>query len=129
MFAFSGCSREDKAKTEQLVKSADPVVENILDAVSQGSYEKFSKDLNSEMNSKLDEASFKQLNETVKTKIGSYVSKEFWKTQKNGNYTLLLYRAKFDKESSNVIVTVTLDPASQDISIAGFFLNSPNLQK
>lgn len=109
VLAISGCSKTSSAEKEQLSKTADPIVENMLQGLKENNYTKFSQDFNDKMKSSMTEASFKDLAAMLNQKIGTYSSKTLWKTQKDNNFTVLIYKAKFDKESGDVITTVSID--------------------
>ncbi len=56
---------------------ASTLTYNILTAISEGNYQKFSQDLDQTMLNALPEAAFNQLADGLKSKIGDYVSKQF----------------------------------------------------
>ena len=75
------------------------------------------------------EAVFQETNALIKAKIGSYVSKEFWKVQGEGIYTSVYYKAKFSEEPGDVTVNVVFQEISGDIYVAGLWFDSPKLRQ
>ncbi|MGC8937042.1 MAG: DUF3887 domain-containing protein [Candidatus Methanomethylicaceae archaeon] len=71
---------------------ADPITENILIAMNEGNYMKFSKDMDAAMKSAMTETIFQQTVNLIKSKVGNYVSKEFSKAELQGNYTVVYYK-------------------------------------
>lgn len=129
IFNMSGCSKTSPAEKEQLSKAAEPIVENMLQGIKEENYAKFSQDFNGTMKSSMPEAAFKELTAALKQKIGTYNSKNLWKTQKDNNFTVFIYKAKFDKESGDVITTVSIDFTGSKPVVGGLYFNSPNLLK
>lgn len=66
----------------------------------------------------------------LQTKIGDYQSKTFAAaapaTENNVTYTKVIYKAKYTKETGDVLITVVFDEQKK---IAGLFFSSPNLAK
>lgn len=126
---LSGCSGSNQAARQKLAGTADPAVENLMQGLNEGNYEKFSKDFDDTMKKSFSESAFKETDELIKQKIGNYVSKSFWKTQKNGKYTVFFYRCKFDNEPGEVLATISIDLTGSKPLVGGFYLNSAKLLK
>lgn len=128
LLTLTGCTGMSREETEKIKTSAEPITENILIAINEENYEKFSRDFNEDMKKALDESKFKQLTSMLKNKIGTYSSKEFWKVDK-GKLITVFFKAKYDKESGDVIIRSVLSEENDKYKVAGFFLDSPNLRK
>lgn len=126
---FSGCSGASQADKQKLASTANPVVDNLMQGLNEGNFEKFSQDFDDTMKKNFTEAAFKETDDLIKQKIGNYVSKSFWKTQKNGRYTVFFYRCKFDNEPDEVLATISIDLTGSKPLVGGFYLNSPKLLK
>lgn len=126
---LSGCSGTNQAEKQKLISTADPVVENLMQGLNEENYKKFSQDFDDTMKKSLSETAFKATNDLVKQKIGNYVSKSFWKTQKDGKYTVFFYKCKFDNEPGEVLATISIDLTGSKPLVGGFYLNSPKLLK
>lgn len=135
LIAFTGCS---KAKVEELDMSlvseySDEMAENILIGINEDSYEKYSRDFDKIMKKQLTEKVFLESNKTIKSKIGSYISKTIIKaekvTQKNNEYIVAYYSAKFENEPKDVSLKVVFSEVDGKKYVTGLWIDSPNLRK
>ena len=56
-------------------------------------------------------------------------SKEFWKVEDEGPYTIVYYRAKFTLEPEDVIVKVVFREITGEIYVDGLWFDSPKLRE
>lgn len=120
---------KDKAELNRLQKDADPIAENILVSINKGDYEGFSKKFSEKMKNAATKKVFGEQEALIKEKIGKYVSKEFWKAERAGPYKVVYYKAKFEKETSDVIVKIVLQKIGDNLLIEGLWFDSPNLKQ
>jgi len=126
---FSGCAKEKQTDVEQVRKYADSITENILSAMNEDNYAKYSEHFDQAMKNAIPEAAFKETNTAIKEKIGNYTSKEIQKAEKKDQYTVTYYKAKFTEETNDVIVKVVFSESNGKMYVSGLFLDSPNLRK
>jgi hypothetical protein len=88
---------------------ANQIAEDILLAINENDYAKFSEHFDEAMKSALPEATFQQNTSQIKEAIGDYVSKTFWKTVTEGGYTAVYYKAKFTLEDEITVKVVFLE--------------------
>ena len=112
----------------QIQNYANPIAENILVALKENDYEKFSENFTEKMKNSMPKKVFSETGTTVKSEIGEYVSKSFWKIEKEGIYILVYYRAKFTEEPSDVIVKVVLEKLGDKMLVGGLWFDSPKLR-
>lgn len=129
LLLFAGCNTMNKTDDAQIKKTSEPMVEDILTGIKEENYSKFSQNFDATMKEKLNEAAFKDLTSMLKNKIGNFISKEYWKSEKSGTYTRTFYNAKYDNETENVIVTVVFSEKDNKDYVSGLFFSSPNLAK
>lgn len=125
---LAGCA-SDQANTEAIRESIDPITENLLVAINEDDYVQYSRDFDQPMKNAMTEESFKQINPTIKAKIGNYISKEFVAMEPKDQYTIFYYKAKFSREPGDVIIKNVVREAGGRMYISGFWLDSPNLRK
>jgi hypothetical protein len=65
----------------------------------------------------------------IKTIIGDYIDKEFWRAKTQNSYTVVDYKANFSDEPDGVTVTVYFEEIDGEMYIAGFWLDSPKLRE
>lgn len=107
---------------------AGDITENILTAINDDNYAQYSEFFTAEMKEKMTEVAVGQLNSSFRLEIGNYESKEFWKTEKAGQYTSVFYKARFSKEPDDVIVKVVFQKLEGQVYVAGLWFDSPKLR-
>lgn len=122
---FASCGK--KINTEELRKYSDPALESILTAANKDDYAQYSKEFSDKMKEAIPENIFKEQNKLIKDKIGEYESKEFVKAQAKGEYTVVIYTAKYVKEPKGVMVSITFKNGDDNHTVEGLFMTSPKL--
>jgi hypothetical protein len=107
---------------------ADPMTENILQAINTVNYTSFSKDLDSTMKSSFTEQTFTSMCSTLESKIGSYVSKVFIRGESLQGYTIAYYNATYTDEPAGVSVKVVFSSDGGAAKISGLWFDSPKLR-
>lgn len=128
VLALAGCS-SGKSVDSSFKGRVEPVAENILQSIKRGDRDAFLKDMDDKMKSAFNEAAFREMENLLTSKVGTYQSKEFWKAEKSGQYTIAYYKAKFDKEPDYVLVKVVTSEKDGVLYVSGLFFDSPNLRK
>lgn len=125
----AGCSNAKKL-TESDVGYAGPILDNILSGIKDRDYDKFSKDFSTTLKNAIPKSKFEALVDTLNSKIGDYSSRTFSgasKTRSNNmDMDVVVYNAKFSKESGNVLITMSF---SNSKLVEGLYFNSANLAK
>ena len=82
------------------------------------------------MKNALPEAVFHENNALIQSKIGAYVSKEFWKVENQNQYTIVYYKGTFTQEEpDDVIVKVVFQEIAGEPKVSGLWLDSPKLRE
>lgn len=125
----AGCSNAKKL-TESDVSYAGPILDNILSGIKDKDYDKFSKDFSTTLKNAITKSKFEVLVDTLNSKIGDYNSRTFSgasKTRSNNmDMDVVVYNAKFSKESGNVLITISFSGSKL---VEGLYFSSPNLAK
>ena len=127
-----GCMEKsgvEVADVEQVRGYADPVTEQILVAMNEDDYAMYSEDFDQTMKNAMSEAVFDETNAVIRSKIGDYVSKEFWKAESKDQYTIVYYKAKFTDEPADVTARVVFQEIGGDMKVSGLWFDSPELRK
>jgi hypothetical protein len=126
-----GCG--SKSLSEADVNYAGPILENVLTGMKEDNYADFSKDFSDQMKAALTQENFKTFKTSFDSKIGDYESKTFsgatTTSKDNKTYTIVVYKAKYSKESADVQITITFSDNNGKKIIEGLVFNSPNLKK
>ena len=108
---------------------ASQITEGILQAMNDNDYIKYTEHFDEIMKNATPEPVFRQTNTLIKSKVGDYLSKEFWKVEDKGSYTTVHYKAKFTKEPKDVIVRVVFQEIEGEIYVSGLWFDSPKLRQ
>lgn len=127
MIVLSGCS-EKQPSVDEAKKFADPITENILQAMNDDNYSRFSQDFDEQMKAALNETQYKNTIPAIKAKIGKYLSKEFVSVENKDGYLVVIYKARFSQETGDVIVRSVFSDRNGKKYISGFWLDSPKLR-
>jgi len=126
---FAGCIEKNQVDIDQVRKYADPITENILLGMNGNNYSKYSEHFDQTMKNAMPEAVFYETNTLIKSKIGDYVSKQFWKVESKDQYTIVYYKARFTEEPEDVIVKVVFQEIMEEMEVSGLWLDSPKLRE
>ena len=126
--ALAGCMEKNQVDTEQVREYADPITENILLAMNEDDYTKYSDNFDQTMRNAISGAVFNETNAMIKSKIGDYVSKEFQKAEGKDQYTIVYYNARFADEPDDVTVKVVFQEINGEMKVSGLWLDSPKLR-
>ena len=126
---FAGCVEKKQVDIDQVRKYADPITENILLGMNGNNYSKYSEHFDQNMKNAMPEAVFYETNALIKSKIGDYVSKQFWKVESKDQYTIVYYKARFTEEPEDVIVKVVFQKIMEEMEVSGLWLDSPKLRE
>lgn len=126
---LAGYVGREEIDVEQVRKYADPITENILLGMNEVNYTKYSEHFDQTMKNAMSEAVFNETNAIIKSKIGDYVSKEFWKVESKDQFTIAYYKAKFAQEPEDVIVKVVFQEIMGEMKVSGLWLDSPKLRE
>jgi PBP1b-binding outer membrane lipoprotein LpoB len=126
---ITGCSTKTTttATTQAEPSYASAMTDNILAALSQDNYAKFSQDLDEAMKEAMKEMNFHGLSSQLKDKVGDYVSKELQIVQVKDGITTVVYAAKYTKDD-NVTITISFRIVDSQNLVAGLYFNAPSLQ-
>jgi hypothetical protein len=127
LILLAGCGQKSKINDAEVKSYSDAILENILVAANKDDYASYSKDFSDKMKAAISESSFKQQNKLIKDKIGNYESKEFIKTQANGDYIVAIYKSKYSGEPKDVMISITFKSGDEAHKVEGLFMTSPKL--
>lgn len=122
-----GCSAQQPS-IDEVKQYADPITENILVAMNEDNYSRFSQDFDEQMKSGLNEIQYYNTIPAIKGKIGEYISKEIFSVENKDQFIVVTYKTKFSGESDVVIVRSVLSDRNGKKYISGFWIDSPKLR-
>lgn len=107
---------------------ASAVTEQMLQAISQDDYAKFTERFEKNIEKVMPEEGFHGLATEVKARIGSYQAKEFLKAEDSGFSIIVYYTARFTEEPEDVIVEIRFKELDGEIYVSSFIIDSPKLR-
>ncbi len=112
---------------ETILKTADPMTDNLMTAFNAGDYATYSRDFNEPLKKALNDKKFKETRTMITGKLGVYKSRVLNTVVRKGKYDIVIYSAVFEKERG-VQVRVVLEKAKDVYKLAGLWFNSPKLR-
>jgi hypothetical protein len=119
----------EPVEPDSVLQYADSVAEGILQSFNSGSYSEFSKNFSETMKGSVPESGFMENRNLIRSEIGEYVSKEFWKSGQEGLYYNVYYKADFNNEEEKVSVLIIFEEISGEMKVSGLWFDSPKLRE
>lgn len=113
---------------DEVTEYADSMTENILVAMNEDDYSRFSQEFDEQMKMGLDEATYYNTIPGMKSKIGQYITKELVAVEKKDQFIVVTYKAKFSEESGDVIIRSVFSDINGKKYISGFWMDSKKLR-
>ena len=107
---------------------ASAITEEILQALSQDDYIKFTERFDENIEKIMPEKKFHELAAEVETRIGSYQSKEFLQAEDSGFSIIVYYNTRFTEEPEDVVVEIRFKELDEGIRVSAFIIDSPSLR-
>ena len=106
---------------------SEPQTDNMMAGMNANDYATFSRDFDDKLKTGINSTQFANLEKTVVGKIGKYVSRQVADVQQSGDFTTVIYTAKFENDDP-VTVTVAFHTTAPH-QIAGLHFNSAKLRQ
>lgn len=106
---------------------AEEVFHSVIDGVSEGDFGLYRKYFAPVMKKAQPRDTFLQLQKTIQTKLGAFRSVQYLGYYEQYGNVITLFKARFAKEKSDVLVKLVLDAKSSDARVTGLWFDSPAL--
>jgi hypothetical protein len=103
-------------------------VENILQAMNDADYARFSAGFSELMKKTITPDAFNELENKVINTVGKYQYKQLAKMQRSNQYVVTVYQANFTGEPAGVTVTVSFENTGGKNYVTGLYFTSPKLR-
>ncbi len=127
--AMSGCNGKVELNTDKVREYADPITEEMLQAANAGNYISYCAFFDDTMKAAMSEYLFSTTNTMIKSTIGDYVSKEFWKLETEGDALVVFYKANYTLEPEDVEIKVVFREIAGEMYVSGIWFDSPMLSE
>lgn len=102
---------------------ADPIAENILQAIYDDDYQSYSRDFSQTLLNQTDSQAFESLRSQLITAMGQYISKERSDVLEDENYISVNYLVEF--EGGKLIFRVVFEKGDESHRVQGVWFNNP----
>jgi hypothetical protein len=106
---------------EQARNIAIPILDNILAGYETHNYTKYSKDFSESLRSVLPEEKFKASGEQIEKVLGKYESREYLGFLNREGLTLVLWKGRFEKAESDILIKLTLSKNGRKNEVEGLY--------
>ncbi len=118
-----------KAPDPALVETqATEIVRNIVQGITEGDYQKYTRDFSDAMRKSSDHESFLQLQSNLRKHVGKFKSMAYIGFYSQEGFLITLFKARFSKEKDDVLVNLVLD-RHKDPKVTGLWFEAPSLRK
>ena len=100
---------------------ADPILDNLLAGFNENNYQKYQKDFDDNLKEAISEQKFLRVRTQIMGKLGKYQSRAFLGSLKQNNMSVVLYKGKFEKSDSDVLIKLVLNKRGDKILVAGLW--------
>lgn len=121
--AATEITREER---ESVLAFAEPKVDTQMNALAIGDYELFLQDYDEAMIKATTQDSFHSLESLLADKVGAYQSREVASVWKQGNFYIVIYNAKYEKDTVTMRVVFETEGEHR---ISGLWFDSPKLRQ
>ncbi len=104
------------------------IVRSIMQGITEGDYQKYTKDFSAAMQKSSDHESFLQLQSNLRKHVGKFKSIEYIGFYVQEGFFITLFKARFSKEKDDVLVNLVLD-RHKDPKVTGLWFDAPSLRK
>ena len=122
---LSACAPKETAITgadrETVLAYSEAKTDNLLAGLNSGDYAAFSKDFDSDMLGAIPESKFAALKQEREAAIGKYISREVASVNQSGEFIIVFYTAKFEKE--NEVTVRVVFRSAEPHNISGLWFN------
>ncbi|MGB9800897.1 MAG: DUF3887 domain-containing protein [Thermanaerothrix sp.] len=126
--ACSGGARTLEGDTRDAVLAyAEPMADTLLNGLFAGDYTTFATDFDEAMRKGLDEKAFTDLRQMLESRLGAFQSREVSSVLESGNYYIVVYRLRFEKDDA-VTMRLVLTKTEPHL-VSGLWFDSPELRK
>ncbi len=106
---------------------AEETFQSVIDGLFEGDFGLYRKYFAPVMKKAQPRDTFLQLQKTIQKKLGAFRSMQYLGYYEQHGNVITLFKARFAKETSDVLVKLVLDAKSSDARITGLWFDSPAL--
>ena len=108
--------------TDQEVRTiAKPVLENMLEGFKTNNYATYSRDFDATLKEAMTEKKFHAIDGQIENSIGNCETTEYIGFLTKGKMTLILWKAKFDKSESDVLMKLVMSKRGDTYYVTGLW--------
>jgi hypothetical protein len=109
-------------KDDQEIKAAaDPILDNLLAGMNEGNYQQYARDFDDTLKDAIPEKKFSQTRTQILEKLGKYQSRSYLGALKQGNMSVVLWKGRFEKSDSDVLIKLVVSKRQDKIVVTGLW--------
>jgi len=106
---------------EEVKKCADPILDNILQAMASDDYLKYSKDFDKQLRVMVSQKKFIAKRKEIYDWIGGYLYREYLGFINTQGATVVFWKGTFDKTQNDILIRITLNKEQGRVLVKGLF--------
>lgn len=99
----------------------EPILDGILEGFAEDDYVKYSKDFDDMLKESISEKKFLETDSQIRGSIGNYKSREYLGFLVNGEMTVVLWKARFDKSEDDVLIKLVVSKRGDKYPVTGLW--------
>jgi len=101
--------------------AAQPILDNLLDGLKDGDYQKYSKDFDGTLKEALPETKFKQTRQGIFDTLGKFQSQIYLGSFNQNQQTIVLWKGKFSRNADDVLIKLVLSKREGQVFVVGLW--------
>ena len=108
-------------REQDVVALADPILDNILQALKAGDHAKYQRDFGPIMRAAATAKAFGRTRDVLVGQLGGYRSRAYLGLLRKGGMTVVLYKAAFDKTRDDTLIKLVLVRRDGKVVVTGLW--------
>lgn len=122
LFHGTAVAQDDKLATYRLKVQSEKIIKNILNGIKQGDYSVFSRDFSDEARRQQTREQFLAMQASIQKNLGKLKSMEYMGFYMRYPHVVALFKARFSKQKSDVLIKLALDRDELSPKVTGIWL-------
>ena len=104
---------------EEIEELAGALLNNVLEGLKAGDYEKYSRNFDRALKEAITEAEFENVKDTISRQVGNYLYREYLGFLEKEGMTVVLFKGVFDKSRNDVLIKLAISEREEGCFVTG----------
>jgi hypothetical protein len=119
---LSPATAEVIGQNDQEVQAvANPILDAVLTGFNAGDYALYSKYFDSTLKDAITEKKFQKVRSDILKRLGKYQSRTYLGFQRQGNFTVALWKGRFKASKDDVLIKLVLSKRGNKVEVSGLW--------